>query len=314
MAQVWKLTIKNAGGSAVPIDDLGISIPATTNYVSNDGTNASEFSQLELCKSWDLKDLIVATTLVANDGTSDLTVAQALRHLAINNDLSVAETDAIVGANTPSGSNVFATMADLSGIGQDTLDSAYDGGGSGAGRTITADSGAVRIEGQTNTNAPISLAPTTVANKPASLTEGDILLIKDTDGNIEQCIYDGTRTKLLSVKEEKHAFQDKRNTKNRYVYYGINRCNEAGSPVQQDSTLVRAIVKCDSAVTATVRIRKRSALGVDIATITLTAASSAIVGNLDVDLTAGDELVVYWEQATGDADYPVISLYTKARY
>ena len=51
MAQVWKLTIKNAGGSAVPINDLGISIPSATNFIANDGTNASEFSQVELCSS-----------------------------------------------------------------------------------------------------------------------------------------------------------------------------------------------------------------------------------------------------------------------
>ncbi len=312
MAQVWKLTIKNSGGSAVPINDLGISIPASTNYVANDGTNASEFSQVELCSSWDLKDLVVATTLVVNDGTDDLTVAQALRQLSINNDLSVDEMDAIKNANAPDGTNYFATMADIGGIGQDTLDSAYDGGGSGVGRTITADAGAVRIEGQAANNAGLSIAPRTT--KSTVLNEGDIELIKDTDGNIETCIYDGTRTKLLSVKEEKHSFSDGTNTKNRYVYYGNNRCNKAGSPVQQNSTLVRAVVKCETAVTATVRIRKRSDLVTDIATIALTAANSAIVGNLDVDLTAGDELVAYWEQATGNADYPVISLYTKARY
>ncbi|MFQ3675715.1 MAG: hypothetical protein SNJ64_04150, partial [Endomicrobiia bacterium] len=133
-------------------------------------------------------------------------------------------------------------------------------------------------------------------------------------GNIEACIYDGTRDKLLSIKEEKHIFQDGINTKNRYVFYGINRCNEAGSPVQQNSTLVRGVVKCKSAVTATVRIRKRSALGVDIAVINLTNSTSAIVSDLDVDLSSGDELVVYWEQSVDNADYPVISLYTKARF
>lgn len=312
MAQVWKLTIKNAGASAVPINDLGISIPATTNYVANDGTNTSEFSQVELCTSWDLKDALVATTLVVNDGADDLTVAQALRQLSINNDLSVDEMDALKGANAPDAANPFATMDDISGIGQDTLDSAYDGGGSGAGRTITVDAGAVTLSGLGAGNAALNIAPRTT--KSTTLNEGDVEIIKDASGNIDPCVYDGTRTKLLSIKEEKHSFVDGLNTKNRYVFYGNNRSNEAGSPVAQDSTLVRAVVKVQTAVTATLRIRKRSNLTVDVATVSLAAAASAIVGNLDADLTAGDELVIYWDQATGNADYPTISLYTKARY
>lgn len=307
MAQAWKLTIKNSGGTAIDLNDLGISIAASTNYVANDGTNASEFDQAELCKSWDLKEAISAATLVANDGTTDLSITKALRHLAINNDFNVNEVDAVKGANAPTASNVFATMADLGGIGADTLQSAYNNGS-----TITIGANGPVAITPSAANAALKIGAQTT--KPTTLTEGCVVMMKDSDGNIDPAVYDGTRSKLLSIKEEKHSFTDVNNTKNRYVYYGSNRSNEAGSPVAENSTLVKAVVKCQASVTATIRIRKRSALGVDIATISLAAASSVIVKNLDVDLTAGDELSVYWDQTTGSADYPTIALYTKARF
>lgn len=306
----WQCILKNNDTGAVDLDDLGISIGATTTYNAHVGSDP-EFTHTELANSLDLKAAIGAT-FVVNDGTSDLSTANGLRHLEIGFDLTEDEVDAIQNANAPDGTNYFATLADLSGIGQDTLDSAYDGGGSGAGRTITADAGEVDITNLAAGNAGLRIAPRTT--KATTLNDGSIELMKDASGNIAVCIYDGTRTKLLSITEDEHSFQDAVNTKDRYIKYGDNRSNEAGSPVIKNATLVKAVVKCQTAVTASAIVRVRSALGVDIATITLTAAASTIVENLDVDLSAGDELSVYWSQATGNADYPIVKLYTKERY
>jgi len=73
------------------------------------------------------------------------------------------------------------------------LDSAYDQGGAGAGRTINADSGAVIIDSGVATNAPLQLTekaslPTTGLAAGQMAVKGGIL-----------CIYDATRSKWISV-------------------------------------------------------------------------------------------------------------------
>lgn len=308
----WKCIIKT-GGAPVALADLGITIPATTTFDAHvDSTPA--FRHEELAKSENLKAAVSAATVTINDGTDDLSIAQALRHLELNNGITTDMVDAIINSSSPDATNPFVTTSDLTAIGQDTLDSAYDGElGSGDGRIITADSGPVRIEGLTADYAGLSLETRTT--KATTLAEGDIEMMKDAAGNIIPAAYDGTRTKLLSIDQDVHVFTDEKNTKNRYMLLGTIRSNENGSPIIANSTIVRAIVSAPSGpVTASVILRKRSDLGTDIATITITAASQVTENDLDIDLAAGDELVAYWSQGTGSTNNPVVRIYTKQRF
>lgn len=307
----WQCIIKNTTAAELPINDLGLSIPASTDYNAHIDPDP-EYKHVELASSEDLKAAVTSGDAVINDGTSDLSSAQGLRHLELNQDLDADTIDALLNANGPSSSNPVVVQSDLSSLGQDSLDSAYDNGGSGAGRTITADAGAIRVEGMAVGNAGFSLAPRTA--KATSLTEGDTEYMKDANGNITDAVYDGTRAKLLSKDKETHYFFDGANTANRYIQFQGVRSNELGAIVDKDATIVRAIVKADTPVTADIKIEKRSALGTAIATISLAAEDTKIVGNLDIDLAAGDELAVYWDQTTDKADNPRVKLYTRERY
>lgn len=67
------LIVKNPGGSEVFIADVGTNIPAAGQVTFDDRENL-----LKLARSISLRILIQAATLVLNDGTSDLSVLDAL--------------------------------------------------------------------------------------------------------------------------------------------------------------------------------------------------------------------------------------------
>lgn len=66
------LIVKNPGGVAVPIPDIGISIPAF-----GQGELADPKMVRVLAVSKDFWALVIAGTLTVNDGTSDLNVTNA---------------------------------------------------------------------------------------------------------------------------------------------------------------------------------------------------------------------------------------------
>jgi len=85
------IIIKNSGGSAVDIDDLGISIPATSQRTLLQ-TSGGEFTLDELDASSDLYTLVNAGTLVVNNGSSDLSTANGLLHLRIDTDWEIDDS------------------------------------------------------------------------------------------------------------------------------------------------------------------------------------------------------------------------------
>ncbi len=78
MAEMWTCIIKNNGASPVTIEDLGISIDATSQIDFHE-----LFDYTEIADSDDLRDLVTAGTLVINDGSSDLSSADGVEFLAI---------------------------------------------------------------------------------------------------------------------------------------------------------------------------------------------------------------------------------------
>lgn len=75
------IVIKNTSGSTVFVDDLGY------RYDNNTTTSYDDAQRLRLIyNSNDLFVLVEAGTLTVNDGTSDLSIADALNYLDINED------------------------------------------------------------------------------------------------------------------------------------------------------------------------------------------------------------------------------------
>ena len=85
------IIVKNNSGSAVSIDDLGITLAnASQRTLVQD--DAGEFTIDELDGSTNLYTLVNAGTLVLNDGSTDLTNIQGLSHTSIETDWEIGST------------------------------------------------------------------------------------------------------------------------------------------------------------------------------------------------------------------------------
>jgi hypothetical protein len=127
--------VKNNGGSPVWVDDLGVSIPATSQVTLSD-----LFELSEILDSKSLDTLILNSTLVVNNGTSDLSAIDGDKYLQIENVKDSDAGDVIsvlndltdVNAPTPSGGYVLTYNstsgkweASAGGVG-DMITSIYD--------------------------------------------------------------------------------------------------------------------------------------------------------------------------------------------
>jgi hypothetical protein len=75
----------------------------------------------------------------------------------------------------------------------DTLDSAYDCGGAGAGRTVTADAGAVSIDASAGANACLLLTKASGGGAPAAFNPLDIVTDASQTGTAIRVTHDGGR-------------------------------------------------------------------------------------------------------------------------
>ena len=72
---------KNIDVVDVEIEDLGTVIP-----IAGQETLTSNYSFVEVCDSKDLKDLVQNSKIQINDGTSDLSTADGLKHIAFKSE------------------------------------------------------------------------------------------------------------------------------------------------------------------------------------------------------------------------------------
>jgi len=175
-----------------------------------------------------------------------------------------------------------------SALAHNTLDSAYDEGGAGAGRVITADSGAVKIDTGAATNAPLEIAPK--ANLPTTgLADGQIAM---KDGIMY--MYDGTRTKWLSVHRETFAFGKDGPSKNVYMrlFGGRISSNNSGIRMYRNATVVAMSCQLKASGTGNLHLRKNDGSS-DIATLAITATNGAHTTSTDLNIAAGDFLQAY---------------------
>ncbi len=177
-----------------------------------------------------------------------------------------------------------------------TLDEAYDQGGAGVGRTVTADTGPVEFDASSGNNAPLRL--TDLASAPTGTADGDLAII-----NGVLYAYDATRAKWLSVVREKFVFGRKGNTKNQWLNFcaGSLSSNNSGYPIPRDATIVSLSAQLDASGTANLRVRRNDVV-TNISTLTVTASLSGVDNTVDVDLAAGDWLQSYVDNASNIQD------------
>lgn len=135
-------------------------------------------------------------------------------------------------------------------VGGNTLDDAYDQGGAGAGRTITADTGPVVLNATSQNYAPLEL--TNQASVPSSsLSAGQIAIVDNI-----LYTYDGTRSKWLSPSKI-IGFGQKGNADGQYLRGPGNLSDAAsGWPMMRNGTIL-AISAVSSGGNATKSIRLR---------------------------------------------------------
>lgn len=80
MAEMWAVIIKNNEITDYTIEDLGITVDATSSINFH-----AQFSYDELASSDDLREAIQNGDLVVNDGVSDLSTADGVNYLSLEN-------------------------------------------------------------------------------------------------------------------------------------------------------------------------------------------------------------------------------------
>jgi hypothetical protein len=184
-----------------------------------------------------------------------------------------------------------------------TLDGAYDQGGAGAGRVITADNGPVQIDTSAATTAGLEIVPKAAA--PSTGLAGGQFHIDSATGILY--VYDATRSKWLSVNRFTVAFGEKGNVKDRDLahYIGKMKSRNSGLRMIRDACIVGAAGHLDASGTCNMRIRSNDS-ATNLATVAISAAVGAQDGALNVNLVAGDYLQSFLEATTAVEDPTLI--------
>ena len=163
-----------------------------------------------------------------------------------------------------------------------TLDEAYDEGGAGLGRVITADSGPMVLNTAAATTAPLELTPKALL-PTTGLADGQVAIA----GGI-MFVYDGTRSKWLSVQRQFLVFGRKGITANQYLNFsaGTLPSNNSGYRIGRNATIVSMTGQLDVASTSVVDMYvRKNDLAANIATLVIGSGgigSSDISTNIDI--------------------------------
>lgn len=181
-----------------------------------------------------------------------------------------------------------------------TLDDAYNEGGPGAGRLITASAGPVEIDRSTSTDASFRIVP-----------KGSLPTTNLADGQLDIkdgifCIYDNTRSKWLSIERSMLVFGRAGKSKDQYLpfYVGSLPSNNSGLRMMRNATIVGISGQLDNSGTCNFRIRKND-VTTDIVTLTLASVIGDQDATLNIDVSQGDYLQSYIENAN-KVDDPVV--------
>jgi hypothetical protein len=173
-----------------------------------------------------------------------------------------------------------------------TLDKAYDAGGNGNGRIITADQGPLKIDASSALSAPLELVPK--ANRSTiGLNHGQFEL--GTDGILY--IYDPVRNKWLSVDRKVMAFgREGKSRHSMYLSYyaGELPSSNSGYPFLRNICITGMAGKLNTSSSCNFHCRKDGQL-TDIATLQMSGVSYNRRVDLNYDIDYNSFLQMYIE-------------------
>ncbi len=190
-----------------------------------------------------------------------------------------------------------------------SLDDAYDGSGSGAGRIIVVDSQAVKLDASSGTDAPIEL--TDLSSAPSTnLANGQLAMI-----NGILCAYDNTRGKWLSVHREVLCFGRRGRSRRQYLAYaaGSLASNNSGYRIMRNATIVGISAQLDASGTCDIYIRKNDATS-NIATLSITSSLGSQDVGLNVDVDQTDFLQSYINAPGSGVQDPMVLIEVAWRF
>jgi len=196
--------------------------------------------------------------------------------------------------------NYHLTSSEYTNLDHNTLDNAYDEGGAGAGRVITADSGPVKIDRVASTDASLEIVPK--GSLPSTnLADGQI----DNKGGIV-CVYDNTRTAWLSIARPVFCFGRSGRTRDQYLnfFVGTLASNNSGIRIPRNATIVSLTSQLDASGSCTFQIKKNDA-DANIASLDISSNTFAVNTTVNVDVEIGDFLQCSIN-TTGFVEDPVI--------
>ena len=167
-------------------------------------------------------------------------------------------------------------------IDNNTLGSAYNQGGAGAGRIILAETGAVKIDTVSATSAPFQLVPK--ASLPTTGLEDGQLAIRD--GIL--CVYDAIRSSWLSVQRQFLAFGRSGNSRNQYLNFfaGNVASNNSGFRLARNATIVSLSGQLSQIGDCTLNVRRNdTATNIAVLEIATAIGNQSISTNVQVNAT-----------------------------
>ena len=190
--------------------------------------------------------------------------------------------------------------------GADSLDEVYDGtAGSGSGRVITVDSGAVKLDATSGSNAPLELTPQTTV-PTTGLASGQIAFIGDSLYN-----YDGTRSKWLSVDEQHYDWGDQA-ASGKYLRVGDALGTDVGFKIPLDATITKVTARCTGGLlTKEIQVRKNGTSAA-IKTFNLVAGEYTSTDD-NINISAGDYIQIYVAGQGAAVKDPIVSVYLRWR-
>lgn len=193
----------------------------------------------------------------------------------------------------------------------DTLDEAYDGSGSGAGRVITADSGPVEISGY-STEAPFRIAPAGTAPS-SNLANGQEFTFSLGGGMPCKAIYDSTRSKWLSTQMTPISFGRSGSVDQALLAVGTCVALGSGVKIPYNATIV-AITSQSSGGNSTKQMAVLVNGSLTPAVTWNESGNTALLNNVNVDLNAGDFIRAGADAPGAAVDDPVVTVWICWRF
>lgn len=288
-----------AAGAAGDTVTINGKLDVNASVVSIDATAASNIT-------------VTGNTLTLSTATSGNVVIASAGNLTLKDqNLSAAiplSQSGVTGLVGYTATSLIGALNEVraAATGADTMDETYDGpGGSGSGRVVTVDAGAVKLDATSGSYAPIELTQQS-ALPTSGLAAGQLAYVGGTLYS-----YDGARSKWLSVTENIYHWSDS-SASGKIMQIGGALDIGLGFKIPQNATVTKVTVWSSGGnATKAFEVRKNGST-TPLKSFAL-ASGSYVSTNDSIDINAGDVLQVYVSAAGTSVLDPVVSIYLKWR-